>query len=82
MAVQMENFTPEDLCRYSASRKIAYNAYLSSLDPCELRAFLNANKLVDDTLMSMELYMYDAFVSGKIDEDTIGAEILVLLGEL
>ena len=63
-------------------REIAYNAYLCSLDEHELRAYLAANVLVDGTQQSLEMRLHDMFHECKINEDTIGAEILVLLGEL
>lgn len=60
-------------------REIAYNAYLSSLDQTELNAYLRCNTVEGE---SLELVLHDSFVAGIIAEDTLGAEILNLLGEL
>lgn len=64
------------------TREIAYNAYIMSLDAHELTAYLKANIFVDGTQQSLELHLHDQFRQGKISEDTLGAEILILLGEL
>lgn len=75
-------------------RENAYNAYLASLDTHEVQALCGArigDRFQTDYLDlgvkfdpsdSLELYLHDMFVAGAIQEDCIGAEILVLLGEL
>lgn len=63
-------------------REIEYNAYLSSFDVYELHALLHARRVVNGTIVSLEMQLHDQFVECKIDTDTIGAEILILLGEL
>lgn len=60
-------------------REIAYNAYLSSLEEHELQAYLRANT---DNGSSLELQLHDLYVRCEIEEDTIGAWILALLGEI
>lgn len=76
------------------TREIAYNAYLASLDSWEVHALCRAQigeQHIHDYLDigtkfnvgdSLEMYLHDMFVAGAIQEDCIGAEILVLLGEM
>jgi hypothetical protein len=67
-----------------SERESAYNAYLASLDETELDAYLRCNNEVGEFsgVESLELFFHDMFVAGTIHEDTIGAKILELLGEI
>lgn len=78
----IEELSPEEYLRWRKGRELAYNVFMSSLDVHELEVYLQANVLVDESLQSLELHLFDRFVNGEIGEDTIGAEILVLLGEM